>query len=46
MREQFIFLVLIVEMLLFGDVNAAELWETHINVFVANLKDLKYYTKE
>jgi hypothetical protein len=41
MKLQYIFLVLSVEMLLFGDVSVAELWETHINVFVANLKALK-----
>jgi hypothetical protein len=41
LKLQFIFLALNVEMLLFGDVNAAEPWETLINVFVANLKALK-----
>jgi hypothetical protein len=31
MKEQFIFLVLNAEMSLFGDVNVAEQWGTHIN---------------
>jgi hypothetical protein len=41
MKQLFIFLAHNVEMLLFGDVKDVEPWETHINVFVANLKGLK-----